>query len=193
MSAFCPWQPFSASFTVPSLHCPLVSVHCYAISHPTSHPVWHFREPPWLVLPHYAVVFCLWEVSCAMLLRLGPAPFPIVCCHMEARTNMKISLSSCCSLTFSGTQLALNAEIIILPITQANSVSSLCAAGWRRGPLKCLGSYCGGRSQTKGHKGVGLMVPHRLYISLFISRPNIWSINLTNNPILYYVMSENNW
>lgn len=64
-----------------------------------------------------------------MLLCLEPGPVPIVRCHMEASTNMEISLSSCCSLTFSGTQLALNAEVIIIPIIQANSVSSLCAEG----------------------------------------------------------------
>lgn len=79
-------------------------------------PVWQFWDPLWLVLPQCVVVFCLWELSCAMLLCPGPEPFPIVCCHMEVSTNMEISLSSCCSLTFSGTQLALNAEIIIIPI-----------------------------------------------------------------------------
>lgn len=74
-----------------------------------------------------------------MLLFLGPEPFPIVYCHMEASTNMEISLSSCCSLTFSGTQLALNAEIIIIPITQANSLSSLCAEDKGRGYSEVLG------------------------------------------------------
>lgn len=124
-------------FPLPSLHYPLLSVHRCAASHSASQPVWQFWDPPWLVLPQCVVVFCLRDLSCAMLLCPGPRPFPIVCCHMEASTNMAISLSSCCSLTFSGTQLALNAEIIIIPITQANSVSSLCAEGERGGPLKC--------------------------------------------------------
>lgn len=119
------------SLLLQSLHCPLLSVHHCAASHSASQsasqPVWQFWDPPWLVLPQCVVVFCLWELSCAMLLCPGPKPFPIVCCHMEASTNMEISLSSCCSLTFSGTQLALNAEIIIIPITQANFDSSLCA------------------------------------------------------------------
>lgn len=137
-------------FPLPSLHYPLLSVHRCAASHSASQPVWQFWDPPWLVLPQCVVVFCLRDLSCAMLLCPGPRPFPIVCCHMEASTNMAISLSSCCSLTFSGTQLALNAEIIIIPITQANSVSSLCAEGERGGPLKCWGRYCGGRSHTKG-------------------------------------------
>ena len=116
--------PLSTSFPPPSLHSPLLSVHCFAASlRPTG--LWGSPEThrgSWCV-----VVFCLWGQSCAMLLFPGPRPFTIVCCHMEASTNMEISLSSCCSLTFSGTQLALNAEIIIIPITQANSVaSSLC-------------------------------------------------------------------
>lgn len=74
-----------------------------------------------------------------MLLCLGPEPVPIVRCHMEASTNTEISLSSCCSLTFSGTQLALNAEVIIIPIIQANSVSSLCAEGEGGGSSEVLG------------------------------------------------------
>lgn len=92
---------------------------------------------------------------------------------MEAHTNMEISLSSCCSLTFSGTQLALNAEIIIIPITQANSVSPLCAetgGGGGRGNLWSAGGDTveGGLKQKDTTKGVGLMLPHTLYISLFI-------------------------
>lgn len=92
---------------------------------------------------------------------------------MEARTNMEISLSSCCSLTFSGTQLALNAEIIIIPITQANSVSSLCAEteGGGRGVISEVlegNAMEGGPRQKETTKGVGLMLPHTLYISLFI-------------------------
>ncbi len=129
---------FSLSLLLPSLHRPLLSVHHCAASHSASQTVWQFWDPPWLVLPQCVVVFCLWELSCAMLLCPGPKPFPIVCCHMEASTNMEISLSSCCSLTFSGTQLALNAEIIIIPITQANSDSSLCAEN-EGGSSKVLG------------------------------------------------------
>lgn len=121
--------PLSLSHLSLSLLLPLLSVHCCAASHSAGRPVWWFWGPPCFMLPQCVVVFCLWELSCAMLLRPGPEPFPIVCCHMEASTNMEIGLSSCCSLTFSGTQLALNAEIIIIPITRANSVSSLCARG----------------------------------------------------------------
>lgn len=40
--------------------------------------------------PQCVVVFCRWELSHAMLLCPGPKPFPIVCCHMDASTNMKI-------------------------------------------------------------------------------------------------------
>lgn len=117
-----------------------------------------------------AVVFCLWGQSCAMLLFPGPRPFPIVCCHMEASTNTEISPSSCCSLTFSGTQLALNAEIIIIPITQANSVSSsLCVLrvwgekGW--GSSKELGDMP--RREASHHRWEdGLMLPCTLTTSL---------------------------
>lgn len=93
---------------------------------------------------------------------------------MEARTNMEISLSSCCSLTFSGTQLALNAEIIIIPITQANSVTSLCAetgeGEGREGISGVLGGDTveGGPQQKETTKGGGLMLLHTLYISLFM-------------------------
>lgn len=103
----------------------------------------------------------------------GQGPFPIVCCHMEASTNTEISLSSCCSLTFSGTQLALNAEIIIIQITQANSVSSLCSEGELRRGGRVLWSARGdaavGDLTQKNTSVVGLTLPQILYISLSVS------------------------
>lgn len=64
-------QPFSASFPLPSLQCHLLSVHCCAASHSAGQPVLQFWDPPWLLLPQCVVVFCLWELSCAMLLCPG--------------------------------------------------------------------------------------------------------------------------
>lgn len=78
-------------------------------------PVWHLCKSQRREQPRRVVLFCLWEPSCAMLLCPGPEPSPIVCCHMEVSSNTEISLSSCCSLTFSGTQLALNGKIYNYP------------------------------------------------------------------------------
>lgn len=83
-----------------------------------------------------SVLLCFVRGSCPVpcCCVRGQGPFPIVCCHMEASTNTEISLSSCCSLTFSGTQLALNAEIIIIPITQP-ALSPFCV-------LRVKGVFC---------------------------------------------------
>lgn len=59
----------------------------------------------------------------------GQSPLPLSAAIWKSAATTEISLSSRCSLTFSGAQLALNAEIIIIPITQADSVSSLCGGG----------------------------------------------------------------
>lgn len=89
--------------------------YCPSIKPLASLPMWHLRKSQQQERPRRVVLFCPWEPSCAMLLCPGPEPSPIVCCHMEVSSNTEISLSSCCSLTFSGTQLALNGKIYNYP------------------------------------------------------------------------------
>lgn len=122
-----------------------LSVH-QAAGRPACLPVWHLCKSQRREQPRRVVLFCLWEPSCATLLCPGPEPSPIVCCHMEVSSNTEISLSSCCSLTFSGTQLALNGKIYNYPrYPVLGSASSLC-----------VGDSKGGRCLVGGGAGLGV-------------------------------------
>lgn len=148
-------------------------------------PVWHLCKSQRREQPRRVVLFCLWEPSCAMLLCPGPEPSPIVCCHMEVSSNTEISLSSCCSLTFSGTQLALNGKIYNYPryprwlclLIVCWGLRAGAMGGWGRGVWvefgvlfqKSRGGYCGGRSPNKrGALRDGLMLPDTLCNSLLL-------------------------
>lgn len=178
-------SPLSMRSVPPCLPTPCIV--CPSLGWPAL-PVWHLcksqrREPPRRV-----VLFCLWEPSCAMLLCPGPEPSPIVCCHMEVSRNTEISLSSCCSLTFSGTQLALNGKIYNYPRYPCWLCLVIVCWGLREGGRgwlgagewgvwvefgvlfqKSRGGYCGGRSPNKrGALRDGLMLPDTLCNSLLL-------------------------
>lgn len=106
---------------------------CPSIRWPAGLPVWHLCKSQRREQPRRVVLFCLWEPSCATLLWPGPEPSPIVCCHMEVSSNTEISLSSCCSLTFSGTQLALNGKIYNYPRYPCLALPRHCVLGTQRG------------------------------------------------------------
>lgn len=109
----------------------------------------------------------------------GPEPSPIVCCHMEVSSNTEISLSSCCSLTFSGTQLALNGKIYNYPRYPCWLRLSLC---WGGGLKEGLGLVRGGgvgfffcfkraEGRVPDNRGAlreGLMLPDILCNSLLL-------------------------
>lgn len=121
---------------------PPPSVHQSA-GRPASLPVWHLCKSQRREQPRRVILFCLWEPSCATLLCPGPEPSPIVCCHMEVSSNTEISLSSCCSLTFSGTQLALNGKIYNYPRYPCLALPRHCVLGTRRGGRCLVGGGAG--------------------------------------------------
>lgn len=171
ISAFCLRSPpsLSASFTLPFLHSPLLSAHCCAASHSAGQPVWH-RPPLCLLLPR-----------CSCVLSVGA-----VLCH--AAVSEARALSYCLLPYGSPNQHGDKPVLMLFPDLLRHPAGTKCRNNyypnypgqlchvfvcwdWRSGGIsEVLGGDTveGDPKQKETTKGVGLMLPRTLYISLFM-------------------------